>query len=127
VYYFELHESDDDLFTDALLAHEQEFSEGEFFDLVMEARGRVLESFEEDTLVEAIAHELERASGFVYIDDGRLIAAVNVSRVDDDNAIAAVETEADEEEADEDDDHGIDEGDAGFRSLIVRLDRDERN
>ena len=126
MYYYELHESDDDLFTDALLAHEQEFSEGEFFDLVMEARGRVLETFEENTLVEAIAHELERASGFVYIDDGRLIAAVNVSRIDDDNVIAEVVPDDDADE-DENDDHGLDEEDAGFRSLIVRLDRDERN
>jgi hypothetical protein len=125
VYYYELHESDDDLFTDALLAHEQEFTEGEFFELVMEARGRVLETFDEDTLVEAIAHELERASGFVYIDDGRLIAAVNVSRIDEDNVIAEVQTDDDAE--DENDDHGLDEEDAGFRSLVVRLDRDERN
>ena len=125
MYYYELHESDDDLFTDALLAHEQEFTEGEFFELVMEARGRVLETFDEDTLVEAIAHELERASGFVYIDDGRLIAAVNVSRIDEDNVIAEVQTDDDAE--DENDDHGLDEEDAGFRSLVVRLDRDERN
>lgn len=125
MYYYELHESDDDLFTDALLAHEQEFSEGEFFELVMEARGRVMETFDEDTLVQAIAHELERASGFVYIDDGRLVAAVNVSRIDDDNVIAAVQTDDDDE--DENDDHGLDEEDEGFRSLIVRLDRDERN
>jgi hypothetical protein len=60
VYFYEIHESDDDLYSDALLAHEQEFTAEEFFELVQETRRRVQDSFEEDTLVEAIAHELER-------------------------------------------------------------------
>jgi hypothetical protein len=55
VYFYELHEGDEDVFSDVVLAHEVEFDESEFLDLVLEARGEVLDRFEEDSLVEAIA------------------------------------------------------------------------
>jgi hypothetical protein len=116
VFYYELHDGDDDLFTDALLAHELEFTEDEYFQLVMDARAKVIERFSEDTLVEAVAHELERSAGFVYIDDGRLCAAVNVSRIDDENFIASIEPDDEE-----------DEEDADFRTVVVKLDSEQMN
>ncbi len=132
MYYYELHESDDDLFTDALLAHDQEFTEEEFLEYVLDARQVVLDSFEEDSLVEAIANELERRHGFVFIDDARLIASVNVSLVDADNILATVDAGSgrsvdveDDEDGDDEDDEDPDEGD--FRTLIVDIDHDERN
>ena len=79
MYFYELHEADDDLFSDALLVHEIEYDEEQFLELVLEAREAVLESFEEDSLVEAVAEELQRRHGFLYVDDSRLAAAVNVS------------------------------------------------
>jgi predicted acyl esterase len=79
VYFYELHEADDNLFTDALLAHDVEYDEDQFLELVLEARAAVVETFEEDSLVEAVAAELQRRHGFLYIDDSRLAAAVNVS------------------------------------------------
>jgi hypothetical protein len=79
VYFYELHEADDDLFTDALLAHDVEYDEEQFLELVLEARTQVLETFDEDSLVEAVAAELQRRHGFLYIDDSRLTSAVNVS------------------------------------------------
>ena len=60
----------------------------DFFDLVQSIRRRVLDTFEQSTLVEAIADELERDYGFVAITDDRLTAAVNVSREEDDNFLA---------------------------------------
>ena len=79
MYFYELHEADDDLFTDALLAHDVEYDEEQFLELVLEARTQVLETFDEDSLVEAVAAELQRRHGFLYIDDSRLTSAVNVS------------------------------------------------
>lgn len=79
MYFYELHEADDDLFTDALLAHDVEYDEEQFLELVLEARTQVLETFDEDSLVEAVAAELQRRHGFLFIDDSRLAAAVNVS------------------------------------------------
>lgn len=127
MYFYELHESDNDLYSDALLAHEQEFTADEFFEYVQEARRRVLDRFEEDTLVEAVAHELERALDFTYVSDGLLVAAVNVSRIEDENYIAEVDESAEDDERDARDElDGLDDGQA-FRSAIVDLDRGRQN
>jgi hypothetical protein len=125
LYFYELHESDDELFSDALLAHAEDFSEDEFFDLVMEARAKVLDRFEEDTLVAAVARELERSHEFIYIDDRHLRAAVNVSIVEEENVPAAIEDRDDDEEGDEGD-LDTDE-DETFRTLVVRVDRPDLN
>lgn len=125
MYFYELHESDDELFSDALLAHAEDFSEDEFLDLVMEARAKVLDRFEEDTLVAAVARELERSHEFIYIDDRHLRAAVNVSVVEEENVLAAIEDREDEEEGDEGD-LDADEDEA-FRTLVVRVDRPDLN
>lgn len=79
MYYYELHEGDEDLGTAVLLTHDTRFQPLEFLRLVKECRKRVLGVFGEDTLTEAIANELERRHGFVRISDDRLTAAVNVS------------------------------------------------
>lgn len=126
MYFYELHESDDELFSDALLAHAEDFSEDEFLDLVKEARAKVLDRFEEDTLVAAVARELERSHEFVYIDDRHLRAAVNVSVVEEENVLAAIEDREDEEEEGNEGDLGAD-GDEAFRTLVVRVDRPDLN
>ncbi len=115
MYFYELHEGDDELFSDALLVHELEFDEDQFLELVLEARRRVLASFEEDTLVEAVAHELERTHGFVYVDDARLSVAVNVSAEDEGTFVAELE-----------DEDGLEDG-VEYRSLLVDLDPNEPN
>jgi hypothetical protein len=122
LYFYELHESDDELFSDALLAHPEDFSEDEFLDLVMEARAKVLDRFEEDTLVAAVARELERSHEFIYIDDRHLRAAVNVSVVEEENVLAAIEDRENEDEGDLDADE-----DEAFRTLVVRVDRPDLN
>ena len=89
MYFYELHEGDDDLYSDVLLARDEEIEPEDFFDLVQAIRRRVLDGFAEDTLIEAIAVELERNYGFVYVSDERLTAAVNVSADDDENFLIA--------------------------------------
>jgi len=88
MHFYELHEGDNDVFADLLLAREEEMEPEEFFDLVQSIRRRVLDGYEQNTLIEAIAEELERDHGFVAISDDRLTAAVNVSRDEDENFLA---------------------------------------
>jgi hypothetical protein len=83
LFFYELHESDSDLFADVLLAHEVEYDESEFLEMVVASRARVIDSFREDSLIEAIAADLAEKSGFLVIDDTQLRVAVNVSAMDD--------------------------------------------
>jgi hypothetical protein len=85
MHFYELHEGDDDVFADILLVREEEMEPEEFFDLVQSIRRRVQDSYEQDTLIEAIAADLERDYEFIAITDDRLTAAVNVSKQEDDN------------------------------------------
>ncbi|MFH1475635.1 MAG: hypothetical protein ABIG85_07225 [Chloroflexota bacterium] len=89
MYFYELHEGDDDLYSDVLLACADEIAPEDFFDLVQAVRGRLADDFGEDTLIEAIAVELERSHGFIYVSDDQLTAAVNVSRDEDENFLIA--------------------------------------
>lgn len=92
MHFYELHEGDNDVFADLLLAREDEMEPEEFFELVQSIRRRVLEGYEQNTLVEAIAEELERDHDFIAITDDRLTAAVNVSRDEEENFLADLET-----------------------------------
>jgi hypothetical protein len=103
LYFYELHEGATDLMTDALLVSEQRHTPDEFAVLVQTARRRVLETFEEDTLVEAIARELERSAGFTYISDEKLVASMSVGMTDEDTFLV--------EQSDE------------FRSMVVELEK----
>ncbi len=113
VYFYELHEGDADVFADLLLAREEEMEPEEFFETVKNVRERVIDSHDHDTLIEAIADELERDYGFIFISDDRLTAAVNVSRDPDDTFLADL---GDESEASEDDDDDLDKD---YRSILA--------
>jgi hypothetical protein len=91
VHFYELHEGDDDVFSDILLAREEPMEPEDFFEIVQGIRRRVQDTFEHDTLIEAIAEELERDHDFIAITDDRLDAAVNVSKQEDDNFLADLE------------------------------------
>ncbi len=97
MYFYELHEGDADVFSDVLLVHDEEIAPQDFFDMVQAIRHRIQDAFADDTLIEAIAAELEREHGFTYVSDGRLTAAVNVSTDEDDNFLADLESELDED------------------------------
>jgi len=117
LYFYELHEGDDELFTDVLLSHDAEFDEEEFLGMVLEARGAVLDRFEEDTLSEAIAAELARHHGFLVVDDRQLRVAVSVSAEEGETAVVAVEEMRAQRPPDDDE---------GFRSLLVDLEPEDR-
>ena len=112
-YFYELHESDTDLFSDVLLAHETEFDESEFLELVLEARKRVIDGYEADSLVEAVAADLAEKAGFLVVDDSQLRVAVNVSADDDGTFVADV------------DEVGGGRGRGEFRTLLVDVEPDD--
>jgi hypothetical protein len=93
-YFYELHESDTDLFADVLLAHATEYDESEFLELVLEAREKVLDGYKTDSLIEAVAAELAERTGFLIVDDSRLRVAVNVSSEEDGTFVADVDETA---------------------------------
>jgi hypothetical protein len=84
LYFYELHEGPTDLLSDALLVSETRHSPEAFAALVEQARTAVKDTFEDDTLVEAVARELERNHGFTYIGDEKLTASMSVGMEADD-------------------------------------------
>jgi hypothetical protein len=93
VHFYELHEGDGDVFFDVLLFREDEMDPDEFFTVVQSIRRRIQESYETDSLIEAIAEELEQDYGFTFVSDDRLTAAVNVSKTEENNFLADLESE----------------------------------
>ena len=55
LFFYELHEGATDLMTDALLVSDRDHTPDQFEAIVKAARAAVIDTFEEDTLVEAIA------------------------------------------------------------------------
>jgi hypothetical protein len=90
LYFYELHEGDDEIYSDVLLVRDDEMDPEDFFELVQSIRRRVQDTYEDDTLIEAIAIELERDHGFTFVSDERLAAAVNVSTEESENFLAEV-------------------------------------
>jgi hypothetical protein len=110
LYFYELHEGDDDVFSDLLLVNDEQIEPEDFFELVQAIRAKVQDTFEEDTLIEAIALELEREHGFTFVSDARLTASVHVSPDDDENRLISVDDEIMES--------------AEFRSLLADFEGD---
>ena len=115
MYFYELSESDDEIFANLLLAHDAEYDEDEFLELVLEARGEVLGSFEEDSLIEAIAGQLERKHGFVHI-EASLRASVRVSAEEGETAAMPVDERAAAVPTEEED----------FRTMLVEVESEDR-
>ena len=94
VFFYELHEGDDEVFSDVLVVER----------IRMGARG-VLRARPDDPppgpgpatttipSIEAIAIELERDHGFIFVSDDSLVAAVNVSTRGSDNFLAELEVD----------------------------------
>jgi hypothetical protein len=103
LFFYELHEGPTDLMTDALLVSDRDHTPARFAAMVESARTAVLETFEEDTLVEAIARELERSHGFTYISDEKLRASMSVGVEEEDTYLVEQSGE--------------------FRSIVAELER----
>ena len=107
LFFYELHEGATDLMTDALLVSERDHTPAEFASMVTAARAAVLDTFEDDTLVEAVARELERVhDDLTYISDEKLHASMSVGMDEQDNYLV--------EQSDE------------FRSIVAELERTNR-
>jgi hypothetical protein len=115
VYFYELSEADDEILANLFVAHDAEYDESEFLDLVLEAREAVLSTFEEDSLIEAIATELEKRHGFVHV-ESNLRAAVRVSAEEGETAAAPV----DERQA------TIPTEAEDFRTMLVEVESEDR-
>ncbi|TMG53576.1 MAG: hypothetical protein E6H84_11350 [Chloroflexi bacterium] len=83
MFFYEIHEGDEELGTAVLVAHERKFDPLEFFALVKKARTLLMDAFEENSLSEAIANELARAHGFIHVTDDLLVASVNVDETEE--------------------------------------------
>jgi hypothetical protein len=110
LYFYELHEGDDDVFSDLLLVHDEQIEPEDFFELVQAVRAKVQDTFEEDTLIEAIALELEREHEFTFVSDARLEASVHVSPDEKENRLISIDDEIMES--------------ADFRSVLADFDGD---
>jgi hypothetical protein len=113
VFFYELHEGDEDVFSDVLLVRDDDMDPDEFFELVESVRRSVQDTHTNDTLTEAIAIELEREHGFVFVSDERLTATVNVSTIDEENFLVAI----DDGSESPDDPRGAD-----YRAIIAEYD-----
>jgi hypothetical protein len=124
VFFFELHEGDNEVYSDVLVVSESEWEPEEFFELVQSIRRRIQGAYVQDTLVEAIAIELEREHGFIYISDDALTASVNVSTEEEGNFLAKLEVEladADDDGEDDDDDEADSER-VDYRAVLADFD-----
>jgi hypothetical protein len=123
VFFYELHEGDNEVYSDVLVVSESEWEPEEFFELVQSIRRRIQDQYIQDTLVEAIAIELERDHGFIYVSDDQLAASVNVSTEEADNFLAKLEVElADAEDDDEDEGEDDDGEGADYRAILAEFD-----
>ena len=111
MYFYELHEGDDEVFSDLLLVHDEQIEPEDFFELVLAVRAKVKDTFEEDTLIEAIALELEREHEFTFVSDARLSASVHVSPDEKENRLISMDDEIMES--------------AEFRSIVADFDGDD--
>ena len=126
MFFYELHEGDDEVYSDVLVVSESEWEPQEFFELVQRVR-HDLREYSEDTLIEAIASVLERDHGFVFVNDERLVAAVNVSTEEDGNFLADLDAGYRDQDDDDDDDDDDEEPKGDYRTLLAELDLDDKS
>ncbi len=122
MFFYELHEGDDEVYSDVLVVSESEWEPQEFFELVQRIRHDIKDGYEQDTLTQAIGAVLERDYGFVFVSDDRLTAAVNVSTQEAENFLAELDT--DEDDDDEDETEPGDELSGDFRTILADFDPD---
>lgn len=89
--------------TDALLVSERDHTPAQFAEMVQAARRAIVDTYEDDTIVEAVARELERSHGFTYLSDEKLRASMSVGATEADTFLVEIVPE--------------------FRSLVAELER----
>lgn len=125
MFFFELHEGDAEIFSDVVVVSESEWEPDEFFELVQRIRRKIQDDYRHDTLIEAIAIELERDHGFIFVSDDSLTASVNVSIVEEENYLSDLEVDLADADEDGDDDDGDDDEPRGdYRTLVTDVEFD---
>ncbi len=124
MFFFELHEGDAEIFSDVVVVSESEWEPDEFFELVQRIRRKIQDDYRHDTLIEAIAIELERDHGFIFVSDDSLAASVNVSTVEEENYLSILEVDLADAEDDDDDDDDDEEPRGDFRTLVTDVEFD---
>ena len=134
MYFYEIHEADDELAIGITLAHDEAFAPSEFLAMVETSRSRVIETFAEETLIEAIAADLEREHDFAAAVDARLVAAVAVASEEGETRLLAHEgtgVHVADDGQEEDPDLAIAEAllsgrePIGLRTAVVELEKNE--
>lgn len=134
VYFYELQEADDELAIGLTLVHDVAFAPREFLAMVETARSRVIKTFTEETLIEAIAAELEREHDFAAAVDSRLVAAVAVASGEGETRLLATDgagANAADDDNEEDPDLAIADAllsgrePTGLRTAVVDLERND--
>ena len=129
MFFYELHEGDNEVFSDVLVVSESEWEPDEFFELVQTIRRRIQDSYIHDTL-ERGDRRRARARPRVHLRQRRQPGRRrSTSRTEEsENFLAELEVEladADEDDDDDDDDdETIDEVD--YKAVIVDLDPEQR-
>ena len=126
MFFYELHEGDNEVYSDVLVVSESEWEPDEFFELVQTIRRRIQDIYIQDTLSEAIAVELERDHGFIHVSDDSLVASVNVSTEESENFLAQLEVELADADEDDDDDDDDEDDEVDYKAVIVDLDPSTR-
>ena len=93
MFFYELHEGDNEVFADVLVASEAEMEPEEFFELVQSIRRRIQDTFEHDTLSRGDRRSSSSATTASSTSaTTALTAAVNVSTEDEENFLADLES-----------------------------------
>ena len=124
MFFYELHEGDDEVYSDALVVSESEWEPDEFFQLVQRIRRDLQDGYDQGSLIEAIATVLDRDHGFIFVSDDRLRAAVNVSTLEADNFLADLDANVGVFDDDDDDDDDDEEPRGDFRTILTEVDFD---
>ncbi len=124
MFFYELHEGDDDVYSDALVVSESEWEPDEFFQLVQRIRRDLQDGYDQGSLIEAIATILDRDHGFIFVSDDRLCAAVNVSTLEADNFLADLDANIGvfDDDDDDDDDDEDEEPRGDYRTILTEVD-----
>jgi hypothetical protein len=91
MYFYEIHEGDDDIGTAVLVAHADRFSPEEFFRMVKRAKALERSSSFAIASASEASSKLSFTSAFVHVTDERLLASVNVGETDADTYLVATD------------------------------------
>ena len=123
MFFYELHEGDDEVYSDVLVVSESEWEPQEFFELVQRIRHDIQDHYEQDTLIEAIAASWSATTGSSSSATiGWLPRSTCRSRRPTTSSPTSRRTSDDEDDDDDEEDDEKLNGD--FRTILAEFDPD---